>query len=35
VPTEMTRDAAFPCAHRLYPSLTEVAADLDALLGDG
>lgn len=26
VPTEMTRDAAFPCAHRLYPSLTEVAA---------
>jgi len=32
VPTDMTRDAAFPCAYRLYPSLAEVAADLDGLL---
>jgi len=32
VPTDMTRAAAFPCAYRRYPSLAEVAADLDGLL---
>ena len=32
VPTELTRDEAFPCAHACYPSLAEVAADLEALL---
>lgn len=32
VPTDMTRDAAFPCAYRVYPSLAEVVVDLDGLL---
>lgn len=32
VPTDMTRSEAFPCAYRCYPSLAEVAADLEQLL---
>lgn len=32
VPTDMTRGEAFACAHRCYPSLAEVAADLEQLL---
>jgi HAD superfamily hydrolase (TIGR01509 family) len=32
VPTELTRRADFACAYRRYPSLTAVAADLEALL---
>jgi HAD superfamily hydrolase (TIGR01509 family) len=34
VPTDLTRHDPFPCAYRLYPSLAEVAADLDQLLDD-
>jgi len=32
VPTELTRGETFLCAHRRYPSLAEVAADLEELL---
>lgn len=32
VPTGLTRDEPFACAYRRYPSLVEVAVDLEALL---
>ena len=32
VPTELTRHEPFTCAHAIYPSLVEVAADLETLL---
>ena len=32
VPTELTHGETFLCAHRRYPSLVEVAADLEELL---
>lgn len=32
VPTDLTRDEAFACAYRRYPSLVEVAAELADLL---
>lgn len=32
VPTELTRHEAFACARAIYPSLKEVAADLEELL---